>query len=128
MLDLCRILQKYLRTFLQKNALLTIGLKDQSGYSICLLYGQGFHPYNTLLFELYSSPYNRVFMLGRDCVFTTFNRNLKPSILASIEKINKIKIGSIRHAIKTISIGSFKILHKVQLHCGNNAREVNDIY
>ena len=37
---------KNLRTFLHENALLTIGLPDQSGYSICLLYGQSFHPYS----------------------------------------------------------------------------------
>ena len=45
--DLCRTLPKYLRTFLHENALLTIGLTDQSVYSICLLYGQLFDPYST---------------------------------------------------------------------------------
>ena len=44
--DFCRTLLKYLRTFLHENAVLTIGLTDQSGYSICLLYGQSFHPYS----------------------------------------------------------------------------------
>ena len=44
--DLCQTLAKYLRTFLHENAALTIGLTDQSGYSICLLYGQSFHPYS----------------------------------------------------------------------------------
>ena len=44
--DLCRTLPKYLRTFLHKNALLTIGITDQSGYSICLTYVQRFHPYS----------------------------------------------------------------------------------
>ena len=32
---------------MHENALLTIGLTDQSGYSICILYGQRFHPYST---------------------------------------------------------------------------------
>ena len=45
--DLCQTLPNYLRTFLHKNALFTIGLTDQSGYSICLLYGQTFHPYSS---------------------------------------------------------------------------------
>ena len=36
--------QNILEPFFHKNALLTIGLTDQSGYSICLLYGQTFHP------------------------------------------------------------------------------------
>ena len=44
--DLRRTLPKYLRTFLHENAVLTIGLTDQLGYSICLLYGQSFHPYS----------------------------------------------------------------------------------
>ena len=35
MFDLNRTLLKYLRTFLQKNAVLMIGLTDQSDYSIC---------------------------------------------------------------------------------------------
>ena len=46
MFDLCQTLQKYLRTFLNKNAFLKIGLTDQSGNSIFLLYGQSFHPYS----------------------------------------------------------------------------------
>ena len=44
--DIRRTLPKYLRTFLHENAVLMIGLTDQSGYSICLLYGQTFHPYS----------------------------------------------------------------------------------
>ena len=44
--DLRRTLPKYIRTFLHKNAVLTIGLTDQSGYSICLLYGKTFHTYS----------------------------------------------------------------------------------
>ena len=44
--DLCQTLPNYLRTFLHENALLTIGLTDQSGYSIYLVYGQSFHPYS----------------------------------------------------------------------------------
>ena len=39
-------LPKYLKTFLHKNAVLTIGLTDQSGYSTCLLYDQTFHSYS----------------------------------------------------------------------------------
>ena len=35
MFDLRRILPKYLRTFLHENAALTIGITDQSDYSIC---------------------------------------------------------------------------------------------
>ena len=31
---------------MHQNAVLTIGLTDQSGHSICLLYGQSFHPYS----------------------------------------------------------------------------------
>ena len=42
--DLRQTLPKYLRTFLHENVVLTISLTDQSGYSICLLYGQTFHP------------------------------------------------------------------------------------
>ena len=45
---LLRTLPKYLTTFLHENAVLTIGLTDQSGYSICLLYGQTFYPYSTV--------------------------------------------------------------------------------
>ena len=45
--DLRRTLPKYLRTFLHGNAVLTIGLTDQSDYSICLINGQTFHPYST---------------------------------------------------------------------------------
>ena len=40
--DLRRTLPKYLRNFLHENAVLTIGLTDQLGYSICLLSGQTF--------------------------------------------------------------------------------------
>ena len=35
MFELCRTLPKYLRTFLHKHAALTIGLTDQSDYSLC---------------------------------------------------------------------------------------------
>ena len=38
--DVRRTWQKYLRIVLHENAVLTIGLTDQSDYSICLLYGQ----------------------------------------------------------------------------------------
>ena len=55
--DLRRTLPKYPRTFLQENAVLTIGQTDQSGYSICLLYGQGFHPYSTTYMLLFKSAY-----------------------------------------------------------------------
>ena len=46
MFDFQITLPKYLRTFLHKNAITTIGLTDQSDYSICLLIGQTFHPYS----------------------------------------------------------------------------------
>ena len=46
--DLRRTLPKYLRTFLHKKAVLTIGLTDKSGYSICLLNGQNFHPHSSI--------------------------------------------------------------------------------
>ena len=36
--------QKILEPFLHEYAVLTIGLTEQSGYSLCLLYGQNFHP------------------------------------------------------------------------------------
>ena len=39
--------QNILEHFCTKNAVLTIGLMDQSGYSLCLLYGQTFHPCST---------------------------------------------------------------------------------
>ena len=50
--DLCRTLPKYLRTFLHEYALLKIGLTDKSGYSICLPYGQGFHPYSIPIYKI----------------------------------------------------------------------------
>ena len=42
--DLRRTLPKYIRTFLHENAVLTIGITDQSDYSICYLIGQTFQP------------------------------------------------------------------------------------
>ena len=45
--DLRQTLPKYLRICLHGNAVLMICLTDQSGYSICLLYGQTFHPYSS---------------------------------------------------------------------------------
>ena len=46
--DLRRDLPKYIRTFLHENEVLMIGLTDQSGYSIFLLYGQTFNHYSML--------------------------------------------------------------------------------
>ena len=43
-----RTLPKYPRMFLHENAVLTIGLTDQSDYSICILIGQNFHPFSTM--------------------------------------------------------------------------------
>ena len=55
MFDLRRTLPKYLRTFLHENAVLRIGPTDQSGYCICLLYGQTFHPCSMVEMDSYFS-------------------------------------------------------------------------
>ena len=49
MFELRRTLPKYLRKNLHENAVQTIGLTDQSYYSICLINGQTFHPYSMIL-------------------------------------------------------------------------------
>ena len=50
MFDLPQTLPKYLGTFLHENAVMTIGLTDQSDYSICLPIGQTFQPDSNYIF------------------------------------------------------------------------------
>ena len=44
-----RTLPKYLRTFLHKNTVLMICLTEEAYYSICIIIGQTFHPYSTVI-------------------------------------------------------------------------------
>ena len=46
-IDSRQTLTKYLRTFLHENTVLTIGLTDQSDYSLYLIIGETFYPCST---------------------------------------------------------------------------------
>ena len=53
-----------LEPFLHENEVLTIGLTDWSGYSICLHYDQRFHPYSMIYFLIKRQSAIKIIIIG----------------------------------------------------------------